>query len=163
MMTKTSPSLEAELQQLTARALSPLSRYGHVALLLAALLMSVLIAALLATESTLPPRTHVAFAVMLAIGISWVAYAAWVLTQRRPLMAMHRVIAGWMAVAFTTLFVLGAGAVAVVSGETAAFAALGTGVAMLLAAVGVLRAARARFAALTQRRQELERALREVR
>jgi ABC-type iron transport system FetAB permease component len=156
MMTKTSPSLEAELQQLTARALSPLSRYGHVALLLAALLMSVLIAALLATESTLPPRTHVAFAVMLAIGISWVAYATWVLTQRRPLMAKHRVIAGWMAVAFTGVFLGGALAMALSTPQTMHSTAAVSGGGMFVLAIVALVQARRRVAALQERKRELE-------
>ncbi|KWS06172.1 hypothetical protein AZ78_3726 [Lysobacter capsici AZ78] len=160
MITQSSPrSLDAELRHLTTQALSTRSRYGHVALLLAALMMSVLLGALLATEPALPDRTQVALAVMLGIGASWVAYATWVLRHRRPLLANHRVVAGWMAVIFTALFFAGASAMALTVGDPVFQAAAAMGAAMLAVAVAVLIRAYRNVARLQARRRELERQL----
>ena len=153
-------SLDAELRQLTSRTLSPLSRYGHVALLLAALIMTVLIGALLATEPALPGRTQAALAVMLVIGGSWIVYAAWVLRQRRPLMASQRVVAGGRAVAFRALFLGGALATAVATGRTIFYTAAATGAVMLPIAIAALLHAYRRVAGLQSRRRELERLVR---
>lgn len=160
MVTKSSSaSLETELQQLTARLLSPRSRYGHVALLLVALLMSVLLGSLLATEPALPGHTRAAFAVMLCIGACWVAYALWVLRQRRPLLATHRVVAGWMAVAFTAVFAAGALGMTAINAGAAFYAAAAMGLGMFVLAVAVLVEAYRRVAWLQARRLELERQL----
>ncbi|QWF16519.1 hypothetical protein [Lysobacter capsici] len=160
MIAQSSPrSLDEELRHLTAGALSTRSRYGHVALLLAALIMCVLLGALLATEPALPGRTRVAFAVMLGIGASWVAYAVWVLRHRRPLLANHRVVAGWMAVVFTALFFAGASAMAIGAGGPSLQAAAAMGAVMLAVAVAVLVRAYRNLARLQARRRELERQL----
>lgn len=160
MITQSSPrSLDAELRHLTNQALSTRSRYGHVALLLAALMMSVLLGALLATESALPGRTQIALTIMLGIGASWVVYAVWVLRHRRPLLANHRVVAGWMAVVFTALFFAGASAMALTAGGPFFQAAATVGVAMLAVAVTVLIRAYRNVARLQARRRELERQL----
>jgi hypothetical protein len=132
-------------------------RMGYVALLLAAAAMTTVIVALWATEPALPLRTHIAFGAMSVIGLSWIALAGWVLTTRRVLFARDRLIAGRMAVAFTSVFVLGALAMLIATGSAAAAGALGTGVAMVLVAAAVLRQAHRRFAALSARRVELER------
>ncbi|WP_149194397.1 hypothetical protein [Luteimonas suaedae] len=151
--------LDARLRQLTTDALSARSRYGHVALLLAALMMCVLLGALLATEPNLPGRTRAAFAVMLAIGASWVAYATWVLRRRRPLLGNHRIVAGRMAVAFTALFLVAA-VVASIGTDGAAFrAAAAVGAVMLVLAVTVLVRAHRHVARLRAQRLELERQL----
>ncbi|MFQ6309038.1 hypothetical protein [Lysobacter capsici] len=128
-------------------------------MLLAALMMSVLLGALLATEPALPDRTQVALAVMLGIGASWVAYATWVLRHRRPLLANHRVVAGWMAVIFTALFFAGASAMALTVGDPVFQAAAAMGAAMLAVAVAVLIRAYRNVARLQARRRELERQL----
>ena len=78
------------------------SRLGYVALLLAALTMTGVVGTLWATEPSLPLRVHVAFGVMVAIGSSWVVFALWVLTHRRILLARHQIVAGRMAVTFTS-------------------------------------------------------------
>jgi hypothetical protein len=154
-------SLDAELQQLTTRLLSPTSRYAHVALLLVALGMSVLLGALLATEPDLPGATRAALAVMLGIGTSWVVYAFWVLRHRKPLFALHRVVAGWMAVLFASLFAAGALAMAISSGGGAFYAAAATaGGGMLTLAIVLLVQAYRRVARLRRRRLELEGKLR---
>lgn len=153
------PSLDAQLHRLTGRVLSPLSRYGHVALLLAASLMSALILALLVTETALPTRTRFAFAGLLGVGAGWVAYAAWVLRRRRPLMAAHRIVAGWMAVASTGVFLAGAVAMTVATGSPMFRTAAANGAGLLLLAVALLVQAYVRVAELREQRQKLERHL----
>jgi hypothetical protein len=153
------PVLEAELQRLTTRALSPLAQYGHVALLLVSSLMCILLAALLATEPMLPMRTQMALTVMLGIGAGWVTYAVWVLRNRRPLMARHRVIAGRMAVAFTALFFIGAAGMALNTGAVVFQMATAMAGGLVALAVVALRTARAEVARLEARRQQLEREL----
>ncbi|HSX58814.1 MAG TPA: hypothetical protein VLF18_01320 [Tahibacter sp.] len=160
MIAPVSPtSLEAELHRITARALSPAGRYGHVALLLAALLMGVVIVALLATEPALPRHTRTALTAMAVIEAAWIGYAGWVLRQRRPLMARHRVAAGTMAVAFTGLFFAGACAAVMVAGTTVAWTAAVVGAGLLVLAIAMLAQARRRVAELQHRRGELERLL----
>lgn len=156
-----SASLDAELQHLTTRLLSPRSRYGHVALLLLASMMCVLLGALLATEPALIDRTQAALVVMLGIGVSWVGYAFWVLRHRRPLLGNHRIVAGWMAVAFTSVFLAGALGMTVAAGSAVFYAAAAAGVGMLILAVAVLIQAYRHVASLQAQRRELERRLRE--
>ncbi|CAN5676404.1 hypothetical protein BH23GEM11_BH23GEM11_07120 [soil metagenome] len=129
------------------------SRLGHTALLVAGLLMAGVTAALLLTEVGLPMRTRIAFAAMLVIGLSWSAFAGWVLARRRVLFAQHRVISGFMAVLFTGVFTVGA----VLVGQIPAAA---VGVTLCGVAGMLLVRARAKRAALMQRRSELEQALR---
>ena len=126
---------------------------------IAALAMAVVVGSLWLTEPALPLRTHLAFGAMSAIGLSWLALASWTLATRRILFARDRVIAGRMAVTFTSVFAIGALAAVIATGSGAAVGALATGLVMLAAAVGVLRSAHRRFAALSKRRAELERAL----
>lgn len=156
-----SPKLSVtEMQRLIAGELSLPSRLGYTALLLFALAMTVVVGSLWLTEPSLPLRTQAAFAVMAAIGLAWVAYAAWVLTRRRVLLAGHRIIAARMAVAFTTVFIAGSLALGLWSAAgPAAYAAAATGAVMLAVAIGMLLSARRRFATLMQRRDELEREL----
>ena len=148
-----------DLQTLAASELSLAARLRYVALLLAALAMTIVIVALWATEPALPVRTQAAFAVMTAIGVSWTAFASWVLTRRYPLFARDSVIAGRMAVLFACVFVAGALAVAVSTGMASAYAAAGVGGVMAAAAVGLLARAHREVARLTARRDELQRAL----
>lgn len=148
-------SLEA-VRALARNELSFKARVGYVALLLAAGAMSVVIISLWSTEPVLPSRTQLAFGLMTVIGVSWVALASWALAARRPLFARDRVIAGRMAVAFTSLFVVGTGIAVAGDGGAAALAALGTGLVMLIFAGLALRSARRRFETLVARRVELE-------
>jgi hypothetical protein len=151
--------LEMQLKRLTSGALSSRSRYGHVALLLASTMMCVLIGSLLATEAGLPHRTQAAFSVLLAIGIGWTGYALWVLARRSTLLANHRVVAGWMAVCSTTLFLAGTLALACLVGGAGFRAAAGLGVLMLAAAIVLLLRAIRRMRLLQAQRRELERQL----
>jgi hypothetical protein len=153
------PALAGDLRNLTASELSRPSRAGHVALLLVASAMTIVVSALLLTEPALPRRTAVALSVLAVIGASWVAFAAWVLTRRRVLFGSHRVVAGRMAVAFCAVFVAGAVLVGFSTASTAAFAATGLGVGMLLVAVILLTRATRALDKLSRRREVLEREL----
>lgn len=90
---------------------APLSlrrRVGYVTVALAGLLGSGIVGLLWATEPGLPPRTEVAFAVLVAIGLAWTVFGAWAVTRRAPLFARDRVVAGWLGVAAWLLFTAGA-------------------------------------------------------
>lgn len=152
------PAVTAELRRLTGGELTPVSRLGYLALLLAASAMTVVVGSLWMTEAALPPRTSVAMGALIVIGLSWVIFAAWVLA-RRPLLAQHRVVAGWMSVAFTALFAIGAAAASYATEARAADLAAATGVAMLGIAVVLLVRARRAVAGLVARREALEREL----
>jgi O-antigen/teichoic acid export membrane protein len=155
-----SPPMPADaLRRLADAELSTAARVGYVALLLAALIMTVVVGSLWATEPELPSRTRLAFAMMTGIGLAWAAFAGWVLRRRRVLLAGHRIVAGRMAVACTAFFVAGALLVGWTSGERAAFAAAAVGGVMLAAAVAILVRAHRDFARLSERRRELERRL----
>ena len=152
-------STSAAAHHLVDAELSAASRFGYVTLLLVSLAMSVVTGALWLTEPALPARASIALAVLTAIGASWAAFAIWVLTRRRVLFARHSIVAGRMAVTFTSIFAAGAIAVGLTSGGTAPFAAAGCGLVMLAAAVAVLRRAHRAYDRLAARRQELEAAL----
>ena len=152
-------ALAGELRRLTVLELSRRARAGYVGLLLGASAMTAVVGGLLLTEPSLPPRTSIALAVMVAIGLSWVGFAAWVLTRKRILLGRDRVVASRMALAFNSLFVAGCVAAAAITGAAAAFAAMAMGVAMLGVAAGLWIRARRQFEHLTTRRQQLEREL----
>jgi hypothetical protein len=147
------------IQALAHSNLSHAARLRYVGLLLVSAAMTTVVLSLWITEPFLPAHTQLAFGVMSLIGMSWCALALWVLRARRPLFARDRVIAGRMAVAFTSLFAAAGVASAVVLGGPAAYGAFASGVVMLAAALAVFVRARRRFAQLAARRQELERAL----
>jgi hypothetical protein len=146
-----------DLRRLADAELSLPPRLGYVALLLLALSMTALVTALWVTEPALPARVQVAFATMILIGISWVTFASWVLTHRRTLLARHGVVAGWMAVVFTSVFLVGALGVGVTKGGSAPYAAAAMGGVLLAGAMGMLVRARRVFARLTERRDALQR------
>jgi len=151
-----SPQLSDRLQRITDQGLSTRARYGHVALLLAATGMCVLIASLLATEPALVLRTKLSFVVMLTIALCWISYAIWTLANRRALLARHRVIAARMAVVFSAVFSMGALAIGLSTESSAGFLAAATGGAMLGAAVLLLRHAHHAVARMQLRRAQLE-------
>jgi hypothetical protein len=153
----------AEVRRRLASELALPSRLGYTALLLAGLTAAAVAIALLLTEEGLPARTRIAFAVMTLIGLAWATFAAWVLTHRRVLFALHRVIAMRMAVAFTAVFTGGALLVGLRSSSaTAALSAAAFGAAMLSVALVLHARARRRVQELMLRRQELERRLAEA-
>jgi hypothetical protein len=145
-----------QVRKLAGSELSLRARLGYVALLLVSVAMSVVTLSLWITETGLPSRTRWAFGAMTLIGVSWAALAAWALAARRPLYARDRVIAGRLAVTFTSLFMAAAIAAAILATSPATMGALGAGVVMLVLAIRVLADARAWFAALDGRRRELE-------
>jgi hypothetical protein len=150
------PSI-AELQQIAAAHVALPSRMVHVCLLAASLTMAVAIGSLWATEASLPPRTQVAFALIVAIAVAWAIFAAWVLARRRVLYGADRVIAARMGLAFSALGAAGMAALGYWGGlgsgaYTGALVQIG-----FSAAAGVLLArARRHVDALTRRRRELE-------
>jgi hypothetical protein len=151
-------SLE-DVRKLAGAELSMTSRLGYVVLLLAAAAMTTVIVALWLTEPGLPGRARWAFAVLSLIGVSWIGLATWALTTHRPLAARDRVIAGWMAVTFTSVFVLGAALATLISQRSEGWRAVVLGLVMLGVAIHALRKARRRFAELRARRAELAAAL----
>lgn len=146
----------AEVRRLSGRVLSMKARLGHVALLLLASAMTTVIGSLWLTEPSLPLRTQLAFGALCLIGVAWAALAIWVLRARRPLYARDRVIAGAMAVTFTSLFLAGAVAAVIMVNNAAAYAVLLTGIVLWGCAIQVLTSARRRFAELSKRRAELQ-------
>jgi hypothetical protein len=158
-MTVTHPvaaSVADDLRRLTRTELSTGSRVGYVLLALAASAMSVVVASLWLTEPALPLRTHVAFALLLAIGCGWIAFSAWVLTAKRVMLATHRVVASRLAVTFTGGFGAGCAALALASGQPAAWTAAAMAAALLLVAIVLWRRAEIARAALVARRRSLE-------
>jgi pimeloyl-ACP methyl ester carboxylesterase len=151
----------AEIRTLLATERGRVSGPKHVALLLASLGATGLIIALLISEPALPTRTRVAFGLMTVVGVSWSAFAAWVLARRGALFGREQVVAARLAVTFSTLFTLG-GWVLGQTGSTGRTwqGAMGVGIAMTVVAIGLLLRARRRFAELSRRRAALERTLR---
>lgn len=152
-------TLADDLRQLTALELSLPSRLRYVALLLAASAMSAIVIALLVTEPRLPPRTSMALGVMAVIGVTWMVFAAWVLTRKRVLLGSHRIVAGRLAIAFSAVFVIGAAAIGWTTSSASSYAAAAMGAAMLSVAVTMLARAKRQFAQLSKRRDELQRLL----
>ena len=149
----------ANLPRLLDAELSRPSRLGHVALLLVSMAMTVVVVSLWLTEPPLPLRTRLAFGVMTVIGLSWTVFAGWVLTTRRVLLGRDSLVAGRLAVVFTTVFVAGALLVGYSAGGRAPIAAAAIGVGLLGVAIALLVRAQRRVARLTARRDALEREL----
>jgi hypothetical protein len=152
-------ALTDDLRRLTTLELSWSARLRYIGLLLGASTMTAIVAALLLTEPALPPRTTIALATLVAIGLGWVGFAAWVLTHKRILLGRHRVVAGRLAVGANIVFVLGAVLVGAATGSASAFTAAGLGVLMLGVAVVMLLRANATFRRLSVRREQLARQL----
>ena len=152
-------TLANDLRQLTALELSLPSRLRYVALLVGASTMSAIVIALLVTEPKLPVRTSVALGVMAVIGVSWIVFAAWVLTRKRVLLGSHRIIAGRLAVIFSAVFVIGALSVGLMTSQASPIAAAAMGAVMLSVAVTMLARAKRQFVQLSRRRDELQRLL----
>jgi hypothetical protein len=158
-MTMTSTHSSLDLPRLLDAELSRPSRFRHVALLLGSLTMTIIVVSLWLTEPALPTRTQAAFGLMIVIGLSWAAFAVWVLIARRTLLGRDSIVAGRMAVSFTTMFIVGALTLGYMNGGTAPYAAAAMGLGLLAAAVALLVRAQRRVTALTTRREALEREL----
>ncbi|MDP9849521.1 hypothetical protein [Streptosporangium lutulentum] len=135
--------------------LSLRSRIGNVVALLGGLGGALFIGLLWATEPALPGRTHLAFGVLVALGLAWAGYGVWALTRRTPLFALDRVIAAWLAVVATGLLTAGTIAVAVARGTWVSTAGVLVAVTLAVLAVVILIRARAARAALLRRKGEL--------
>lgn len=142
------------------RELSTRSRVGHVLLLLAAAAMATITGSLWATEPALPTRTAAAFAIMTGMGLSWVAYAAWVLSTRRVLLGRQRVVAAGLATLFSGVALAGALATGLLAGMPAAWPAALVFAGMTGLALVLLVRARRDYARLYRRREQLAQQLR---
>ena len=157
-----------DIENSSAMAVSSLSevsfrsRIGHLALLLGATGGSVVVGSLLATEDSLPLRTSIALGILLLINLSWVVFAAWVLTARRAMLFNHRVVAGRIAVAAAIAFTSGAAVLTATMQSAASYAATGSGLVLLAIAIALLMRAKRDFRALQRRRAELEARLVEI-
>ncbi len=151
------PSI-ADMQRSLAAELSLGARIGYTLLLLTSFSVAAVTAALVLTEPALPPATVTALGLVTMVGLAWTGFAGWVLSRRRVLFAAHRIVAGRMAVAFSSLFTLGAALLAP-RGGPGWYAAIGVGLAMVAVAAALLVRAHHRFRQLSARRADLERQL----
>ena len=158
MTSEPNPRIQSlrSVQRLAGSELSLKSRLGYVALLLMSVSVTGVIASLWLTEPALPLRTQISFGAMNLIGLCWVVLSIWALTARRPLFARDRVVAGGMAVAFTSLFLAGAFAAAIIANTQAAYAVMALAAWMFALAIKVERRARQRYAELAARRAALD-------
>jgi len=129
-------------------------RVGYVIVALAGLLGSGVVGLLWATEPGLPPRTEVAFAVLVAIGVGWATFGTWAVTRRTPLFARDRVVAAWLGIVAWLLFTVGVLVITTLRHRVEPELLLMVLVLGGVAVVG-LRAARRDRAALLRRREQL--------
>jgi hypothetical protein len=144
-----------DLLALADAELSRASRLGQVALLLVFVLMSGVVGLLGVTEPSLPWRARIVFAVIGAIGVFSSVFAFRALSNRRALLARHRVIACRMAVASAAVIVLGASVIGFAKGVPSAFGVAGFGVILLCGTIALLRQENRKLSALTARRHAL--------
>lgn len=139
------------------RGLSLSRRVGYVAAGLGGLTGATLLGTLWATEpEQLPVRTELAFMALILIGITWAVFAA-VALIRRPLFALDRMVAAWLAVACSTLATVGIVAIALTRTNLIALVTAGSsGLTLIVVASAMVIRARAYRAALLARRHELE-------
>lgn len=131
-------------------------RVGYVLVALAGLVGSGVVGLLWATEPGLPPRTKVAFAVLVAIGVGWATFGTWAVTRRAPLFARDRVVAAWLGMVAWLLFTVGVLVITTLRHRVEPELLLMVLVLGGVALVG-LRAARRDRAALLLRREQLSR------
>lgn len=147
----------ADIQRLAAQHLSLPSRIGHVLLLVVSLTMAAAIGSLWLTEPSLPVRTHVAFALIVTASLAWAGFAVWVLTERRVLFGLDRVIAARMALGFSLTCAVGMMAAGYWGGAgTPAYVGAALESPLCVVAAVLLVRARRRVEALSRRRRELE-------
>lgn len=142
----------ADMQERVRAQVGMPSRLGYTALLIAGVGMAGLAATLLATEPALPPRTRIAFALLVAAGLAWASFAGWVLARRRVLFGRQQVVAASMAVVVTLVFLAGAAAVR----DRIGYGGVATAAVMCAAALVMLVRARRRVARLSERLRALE-------
>jgi hypothetical protein len=152
----TSLSIE-QVQEMVRRELSAPTRIGYLLMFLVTTTAACLIGTLWLTEpEPLPWRTHLALGSLVAINVAWSMLFGWVLTRRKVLFAMHRVMAGWMALLFCGIFLVVGLTIAAMNMNLSALLAIGLiGCAQVAAAIVMLAKARHRRQQLLQRRDEL--------
>jgi hypothetical protein len=146
-----------DIQTRLAGELSVRARIGYAGLFAISLLMASGVAALLFTEIDLPGRARAAFVLLIVIGVSWAAFAGWMLARRRVLLAAHRVLAARMALiccSVYTIACIGLGVSGQASAGAFVAAAIGAGQTALAALLYVQ--ARRGVDALVARRRALE-------
>ncbi len=145
-------------RRLVADQLDPRSRVLYTLLFCVSVLFTVAIGSLLVTEHGLPLRTRLAFLALVGIGSAWTAFAAWVLSRRRPLLARHRIVSGRLALGGTAMFTLAAIGMAVANPalQDGAWTAAGLGSCLMLIARLYLRQAHRRHQELLELRSRLE-------
>jgi hypothetical protein len=146
-----------QVQAMVRRELSAPTRIGYLLMFLITITAACLIGTLWLTEPMpLPLRTHMALGALVAINVAWSVLFGWLLTRRKVLFAMHRVIAGWMALLFCGVFLVVGLTIAAMNRNLPALLAVGLiGCAQIAAAIVVLASARQRRTQLLQRRDEL--------
>jgi hypothetical protein len=146
-----------QVQEMVRRELSTPSRIIYLLFFLVTLTAAALVGTLWLSEpGPLPMRTHVAFGLLAIVNLAWSSLFGWVLARRKVLFAMHRVIAGWMALLFCGVFLLFGLSIALMKVNLTAIVAVGlVGAAQVIAAVVVLRRARHHRGLLLARRDEL--------
>ncbi|HET9372284.1 MAG TPA: hypothetical protein VFO19_18610 [Vicinamibacterales bacterium] len=142
-----------------AAELSVRARVGYALLMTAALLMTGGVISLAATEPALPLRTTLAFACLAAVGLSWAAFAAWVLRHRRALLPTHRLIATRLSMAVSLSYTAVCVAVGLAQASAAPLVAAALGAVQTAIAVALHARARTRVEALRARRAEIEAAM----
>jgi len=149
----------ADLRRLARTELSSAARVTYVLLALAATAMTVVVTSLWLTEPALPLRTTIAFGALTGIGLAWLTFSLWVLRSKHVLLARHRVVAGQLAVSFSSVFVAGCLLLGFASPSRAVWAASAMGIALLVIGVVVWRRANTAHTKLVARRNALEREL----
>jgi hypothetical protein len=129
-------------------------RIATVVALLGGLTVAAVVGLLWATEPGLPPRTQLAFGVLVAGGLAWVAYGVWALTRRTPLFALDRVIAAWLALVVTGLLTTTVAVITILRQHTEPVAFGAIAVLFVGAIINLVRA-QARRTALLRRKREL--------
>lgn len=141
---------ESTILKLIERDVSAGSRLRATLVGIGGLGMAGMLTVLWATEPTpLPTRTAIAFATMIAIGLSWVGFATWVLAVRRPLYAQDSIVSGRLALGFSTVFAGAGTLVAAANGSKLWWIVLVAGLALVMVAAFLLVAA-------TRRRRRLQ-------
>lgn len=152
------PSIQ-EIQRKLKTELSLPNRLVFLFLLLFDLAVGIVVASLWLTEPALPLRTRVAFGGIFVGTLLWAVFFSRILTQRKVLLAQHRVQAATIGVVFSSLFLLGCLVLVWKAPELkhSAVAASGMGVLLLAVAAGIHQRSRKAYRELLSRRNSLSR------
>ena len=152
------PAITAsDIQRMLRAEFSTKARTAYVVWLLCTATFAAALLSLWLTEPVLALRTHIAFAILVAVNLSWAGFCSWALTRKKVLYARQGVIAGRLAVCWSGVFV----AFALVAGWTsgrqgAGLMASASGLLFLGASALMLRRATVRRQQLLELRRTLE-------